>query len=392
MRSFEALEPLYPTTRDLHRAALRHIPRFVAAYIDGGSGADAAAARNRHAFDRVTLMPRYGRGGVVPSLETVLFGQAYAAPFGVAPMGLGALVRPRLEERLARAAQAAKIPYVLSAAASADIETVARLAPDVFWFQLFGLPRDDHRVTLDLVRRADIAGARVLVLTVDTPVQARRPNDIRNRLATAGFERRPAILADILCRPSWAAEMLRHGRPGCEIFRRYLPKGASAADLTAFARAEIEGGFTWDFVRRIRDVWPRALVVKGVLHGRDAIEAIGAGADGIIVSNHGGRTFDATPPSLDCLPQIAAACDGKAAVMLDSGLRGGLDIARALASGAATTFLGRPFLHAAAAIGEEGGDYLIRLLQTELRHSMIQLGTSTIEELASIERGRAYQA
>jgi L-lactate dehydrogenase (cytochrome) len=391
-RSFDALEPLYPTTADLHRGALRHLPRFVADYIDGGSGANAASIRNQRAFESMTLTPRHGRGVIAPELAVPLFGQAYAAPFGVAPMGLGALVRPRLEARLARAAQAARIPYVLSTAASAGIETIAHLAPDVFWFQLFGLPRDDHRVTLDLVRRAERAGAKALVLTIDTPVQARRPTDLRNRLGTAGFERRPRILLDILRRPGWASEMLLHGRPGCEVLRPYLPSGATAAELTTFARSEIQGGFSWDLVRRIRDLWPRALVVKGLLDRRDAAQAIAAGADGIIVSNHGGRTFDAAPASLDRLPEIAASCAGKAAVMLDGGLRSGLDIARAVASGATAAFLGRPFLHAVAAVGDEGGDYLIALLEAELRHSMIQLGTHDSRELATVAPGRAYQA
>ena len=378
--SFSRLEARYPTVADLRAAALRHVPGFVADYIDGGCGENAAVARNRRAFDEVALLPRYGLGTVAPSTEVALFGQSYAAPFGIAPMGLGAMMRPRLEERLARAAQAARIPYVLSTAASAGIEEIARLAPDVFWFQLFGLPRDDHRVTFDLIGRAERAGAKALVLTIDTPVQARRPQDLRNRLG-ASFRPRPRMLVDMARRPLWLADVLRRGRPGCEVLRPYLAPGASARDLTAFARSEIQGGFTWDLVQRIRDAWPRALVIKGVLDQGDAEQAIAAGADGIVVSNHGGRTFDAAPASLAMLPDIAAACGEKVTVMLDSGVRGGLDIARGLALGAQMALLGRPFLYAVGALGEEGGDYLIALLQTELRHTMIQLGAGSVQAL-----------
>lgn len=381
--AFTALEAAYPTVDDLHAAALRKIPRFVADYIDGGSGGNAVLLRNREAFDATVMLPRYGVGAVEPSLDTKHFGHRYAAPFGVAPMGLGALVRPELEMRLAKAAQAANVPYVLSTAASAGIEDIARVAPDVFWFQLFGLPCDDHRVTFDLIGRAERAGARVLVLTMDTPVQARRPKDLRHRLGAA-FAPTPRTLFDMACRPGWLAGMARHGRPGCEVLRPYVPAGATASALNAFARSEIEGGFTWDLVRRIRDAWPRSLVVKGVLGREDAEAAVRAGADGVIVSNHGGRTFDAAPASLAMLPEVVDALAGRAAVLLDSGIRSGLDIARGLALGAQATFLGRPFLHAVAALGDEGGGYLIALLKTELRHSMMQLGAGNTADLRSI--------
>lgn len=382
-RAFKALEAAYPTVPDLHAAALRKIPRFVADYIDGGSGGNAVVLRNRRAFDETVMRPRYGVGAIEPSLDTAYFGHRYAAPFGVAPMGLGALVRPDMEMRLARAAQAANVPYVLSTAGSAGIEDIARVAPDVFWFQLFGLPRDNHRVTFDLIGRAERAGARVLVLTIDTPVQARRPQDLRNRLGSA-FRPTPRMLVDMACRPGWLAGMARHGRPGCEVLRPYLPLGATASTLTEFARSEIQGGFTWDLVRQIRHAWRRALVIKGVLGAQDALAATRAGADGVIVSNHGGRTFDAAPASLAMLPEVVAALAGKGAVLLDSGVRSGLDISRGLALGAQATLLGRPFLHAVAALGDDGGDYLIALLKTELRHSMMQLGAGTIADLQSV--------
>jgi L-lactate dehydrogenase (cytochrome) len=378
------IEARFPTVADLHKGARSRVPAFVMESVDGGSGDDAVVRRNRAAFDAVQIVPRHGSGFREPSTTARILGREYAAPFGIAPMGLGALVRPRLEELLARAAQSANIPYVLSTAASASIETIGRLAPDVLWFQLFGLPREDHSRTFDLMRRAGSVGATTLVLTVDTPVQARRPQDLRNRL-TAPFRPGPTALLQMLRRPRWLADIATAGTPGCESLRPYLGENATTTDLVRFARAEIEGGFSWDLVRRIRDRWAGSLVVKGVLHLADAMEAVAAGADGIIVSNHGGRTFDAAPASLDMLPLVSAAVGGEAVVMMDSGVRDGLDVVRSVARGAAMVFLGRPFLYAAAVLGEEGGDYLIALLNEEVERTMCQIGVADIAALVGVE-------
>jgi (S)-mandelate dehydrogenase len=378
------IEARFPTVADLRKGARSRVPAFVMESVDGGSGDDAVVRRNRAAFDAVQIVPRHGSGFRASSTAAHILGREYAAPFGIAPMGLGALVRPRLEELLARAAQSANIPYVLSTAASASIETIGRLAPDVLWFQLFGLPREDHSRTFDLMRRAGSVGATTLVLTVDTPVQARRPQDLRNRL-TVPFRPGPAALLQMLRRPRWLADIVTTGTPGCESLRPYLGENATTTDLVRFARAEIEGGFSWDLVRRIRDRWAGSLVVKGVLHPADAMEAVAAGADGIIVSNHGGRTFDAAPASLDMLPLVSAAVGGDAVVMMDSGVRDGLDVVRSMARGAAMVFLGRPFLYAAAVLGEEGGDYLIALLNEEVKRTMCQIGVADIAALGGVE-------
>lgn len=378
------IEARFPTVADLHEGARARVPAFVMETLDGGSGEDVVVRRNRAAFDALQIVPRHGSGVRAPSTTAHILGRGYAAPFGIAPMGLGALVRPRLEELLARAAQSANIPYVLSTAASASIETIGRLAPDVLWFQLFGLPRDDHSRTFDLMRRAGSVGVTTLVLTIDTPVRARRPQDLRNRL-TVPFRPGPAALLQMLRRPRWLADVARAGMPGCESLRPYLGADATTIDLVRFAGAEIEGGFDWDLVRRIRDRWSGSLVVKGVLHPADAIEAAAVGVDGIIVSNHGGRTFDAAPASLDMLPLVSAAVGSDMVVMMDSGVRGGLDIVRSMARGAAMAFLGRPFLYAAAALGEEGGEYLIALLDEEVKRTMCQIGVADIAALGSVE-------
>ncbi|MDQ0346737.1 alpha-hydroxy acid oxidase [Ancylobacter vacuolatus] len=378
-----AREARYPCVADLVEGARARLPSFVMATVEAGCGDNAVVRRNRAAFDDIALLPRHGFGRCEPSLSVSLFGRDYASPFGIAPMGLGALVRPKLEESLARAAQAANIPYVLSTAASAGLETIGRIAPDVLWFQLFGLPHNDHRCTFDLMRRAGELGVQTLVLTLDTPVRAHRPQDVRNRLAVP-FRPGPAALLQMLGRPRWLADMLRAGPPGCESLRPYVDGPATPADLVRFAATAIEGGFSWALVRRIRDRWPGRLVVKGVLHPADAREARAVGADGILVSNHGGRTFDAAPASLDMLPKVRAA-GGDGAVMVDSGVRSGLDVVRALACGADMAFLGRPFLYAVAALGEEGGDFLIRLLREDVRRTLCQIGVSTCADLGKVE-------
>jgi L-lactate dehydrogenase (cytochrome) len=375
-------ERRFPTVADLREGARRRVPKFAFDYIEGGSDENATLARNRTAFEQVSIVPRYGLGIVDTSTKVDVLGVRYDAPFGIAPMGLGALVWPDMEIRLASAAQAANIPYVLSTAASASIETIAEHAPDVFWFQLFDVPQDDHRITFDLIERARRAQAKALVLTVDTPVQARRPQDIKNGLSVP-FRPRPAVLLNMMMRPRWLSRMASAGTPGCESFRKYLGEHASAASLANYARTEIRGGFAWALIRRIRDAWPGKLVVKGILHPEDAQAAVAIGAEGIIVSNHGGRTFDAAPASMSVLPDIVASVGSRSMVMLDSGARTGLDIVRAAANGAGMVLMGRPFLYSVAALGDHGGSHLAAILKADVDRNMRHLGVNAIDDLRS---------
>jgi (S)-mandelate dehydrogenase len=369
----------YPTVDYLRRRARRHIPHFAFEYADGGSGKeDAGIKRNWAALDAVELVPRYGVMPKLPTCEVELFGRRYNAPIGIAPMGGPSIIWPGGDLHLARAAQRAGIPYALSTAGGATIEDVARVAPDVFWFQLYRLPADDHAVSRDLVNRAEAVGCRTLVLTLDVPVRTTRPREVATGIAGA-FNITPAILAQIMRAPGWAAAILQHGMPRFESLRTYVGANASLNDVIAFARREIQGAFTWDEVRGYRDRWKGTLIVKGIMHPQDAETAVSLGVDGIIVSNHGGRQVEALPASIDVLPAIARQVGKRATVLMDSGVRSGSDIVRACALGAASAFAGKAFLWGLGALGEEGPDYVVDLLIEETQAALGQLGVHGVE-------------
>ncbi len=372
----------FPTYRALQRRARWRVPRFAYDFVAGGVGDGAPnVAHNRAAMDQVRILPRYGVD--VSRIETGvrLFGRDYAMPVGVAPMGNTGLIWPRADAILAAAAQRARIPYVSSTVANVSIEELARIAPDVLWFQLYGLPGDDHRLSFDLVARAERAGAQALLLTVDVPTRQKRVQDVRNGLSVP-FRWRPRTVFDIATSPLWALEILRHGQPRFPNFAPYLGAGAGTADLAAFAYEKMTSGLTWEVMARIRDAWPRALILKGPLHPEDAERAIAIGFDGLLVTNHGGRQLDAAPASVDVLPAIVAQARGRATVMLDGSVRSGLDVARALALGAAGTLAGRAFLWSVAALGEAGGDHATAAFGEEIRGVFAQIGARSPEEAA----------
>jgi len=378
-----ALQRRLPTVDDLRSRSRRRVPKFVFDFVDAGCGDDICLAENRKALDRIKIVPKYGFASVKPRMEVELFGRRYNLPLGISPMGFGGIIWPGTEAALARAAQAAKIPYVLATPACAAIEDIASLAPDVFWFQLYQTPANDFQVALDLVSRADAAGAHVLVITMDVPVRGKRPKDMRNGLANP-FRKDLRTFWDIASSPRWAMTTLRAGAPRCRNFLPYA-EGDSASLLAKAVEREIKGAFTWEFVRRVRAVWPRALVVKGVLSPVDAQAAIEAGADGVIVSNHGGRVLDAAPAAIDVLERIVSVVDGRAEVLLDSGIRTGLDVTRALARGAKMAMAGRPFLFGLGALGPSGAGHVIDLFDSEIRMALGQLGCADCSAAGRLE-------
>jgi (S)-mandelate dehydrogenase len=370
----------YPTIADLRRRARRRVPRFAFDFVDGGCGENEARDGNRCALDAVKLVARYGLGSGAVSTELELFGRRYAAPIGIAPMGMGGLLWPKAERHLATAAQAMRVPYVLSTPASASIEEISKIAPDAFWFQLYGSPGNDNRITFDMVRRAEAAGAHVLVVTIDTPVRAKRPQDWRNNLAVP-FKPNLRTIFDIATSPLWALEVLRKGTPCPENFRAYAGADAKNGDVSLCSSRELRGGFAWETIERVRKLWPRALVVKGIIHPDDAMRALGLGADGIVVSNHGGRTLDAAPAAIDMLPAVVERVGGRLTVLMDSGIRTGLDVVRALALGAKCVLAGRPFLFAVAALGDRGGTHALEFFSEEIRMAMGQVGARSLAAL-----------
>jgi L-lactate dehydrogenase (cytochrome) len=360
------------------------VPHFAFEYGDGGAGfEDAGIKRNWTALDAVEVVPRYGVMPSLPPCDVELFGRRYSAPIGVAPMGGPAIVWPGADAHLARAAQRARIPYVLSTVGGATIEKIGEIAPDVFWFQLYRFAKDNHAIGFDLVRRAEAAGCHVLMLTLDVPVRTTRPRETAIGLAGA-FKLNASMVMQAALSPRWMTALCRYGIPRFANVRAYAGEARSLNELIAFTRREMGGAFTWDEVQKYRERWKGALVVKGILHPQDAEKAVALGVDGIIVSNHGGRQVEALPAPVDALPAIVRQVGGRASVMMDSGVRSGADVARVCALGAATTFAGKAFLWGLGALGEEGPGHVIDLLIDETQAALGQLGAHSVGELRSL--------
>ncbi len=383
-RGGSPLRRRFPTIAYLRERARHHIPRFAFEYSDGGAGADKGIARNWAALDAVELVPRYGVMPALPACEVELFGRRYAAPLGIAPMGGPALVWPGADRFMAAAAQKARVPYVLGTVGGLTIEEAAKIAPDVLWFQLYRMARNDHALAFDLMRRADAAGVHAFVMTVDVPVRTTRPREVVVGLGGGKFSPDLRMIFDMLCAPGWLASLAREGHPRFANLKSYAGANAGTNDVIAFARDEIGGAFTWDEIARFRDRWKRPLILKGIMHPADAARALSLGIDGIWVSNHGGRQIEALPASIDVLPAIAAEVRGRATVILDSGVRSGTDVVRALALGADAAFAGKAFLWGLGALGALGPGHVIDLLRDETRAAFGQIGAHALPEARSV--------
>ncbi|MDP2358724.1 MAG: alpha-hydroxy acid oxidase [Beijerinckiaceae bacterium] len=375
----------YPTAMDLRVRAKRLMPRFAFEYMDGGAGDDLGIRRNWNALDAVELAPRYGRVVQPPACATTLFGQPYAAPIGVSPVGGPGTAFPGAETYLAKAAQAARVPYTLGVLSGIDVEQAALMAPDVLWFQLYRFHREGHRIGLDLARRAAAAGVKALVLTIDTPSRTVRPRETRSGIVNP-FKLTNRLRLDALTSPRWLSSMLRNGIPRFASLAPYMKPQASLAEAADFIRRESGGAFTWDEIARYRDVWKGPLVLKGVLHPADARRALELGVEGLFVTNHGGRQIDALPAAIDALPAIAAEAARRATIIFDSGVRSGVDAARAIALGADAAFAGKAFLWSLGALGEKGPPHFINLLKEDLRAAMGQLGCFEVADLRAVAR------
>jgi L-lactate dehydrogenase (cytochrome) len=380
---FPGLHRRFPTTAYLRRHAPRHVPSFAFEYLDGGAGADGGILRNWHALDAVELVPRYGVTTALPPVEIEVFARRYSAPIGVAPMGGPSLVWPGADEYLAAAAQRARIPYTLGLVGSLTVEKAAEIAPDVLWFQLYRCSRNEHAIGFDLVRRADAAGVHVLVLTLDVPVRTTRAREVAAGV-TSPFRPDLRMLGGIITSPGYLKSLWKHGQPRFGNLKPYTGASADVNEVVSFVRREMGGAFTWDEVARYRERWKRPLVVKGILHPQDAEKCVSLGVDGIIVSNHGGRQVEGLPASIDVLPAINRAVAGRATIMLDSGVRSGLDVVRALALGADLAFAGKAFLWGLGALGAKGPGHVIDLFIDEMKSAFGQIGARRPAEARAV--------
>lgn len=338
-----------------------------------------ALERNESAFHRYRMVPRYLTDISNRDQSTMLLGRRYSSPFGIAPTALAGLFRPGADLMLAEAAAAANIPYVMSAISDASLEAAARIAPDHTWFQFFGAR--DAKITEDLIRRSCDAGLGTLVLTVDSPVNAKRERNLHN-----GFgwptKLKPAVQLEALRHPAWIAGYLRHGgTPKFENWAPYAAAGASANEIIDLVQSQTPSTQTWRDLETYRRLWPRRLVVKGILCPDDAVRAANLGVDGVIVSNHGGRQLDCAPAPIEVFPAIRAAVGDRLTLMLDSGVRRGSDILTAWCLGARFVFVGRATLYGVVAGGRSGVRRAIDILRDEIDLVMGQLGCRTLEQL-----------
>jgi (S)-mandelate dehydrogenase len=373
---------------DLHRMAKRRLPKIAFDFIEGGLEDERGLERNTSAFHKHRLLPRYLVDVSKRDQSATLFGRTYASPFGISPTGGVSLFRDGGDLMLAEAAHDANIPYIMSGASNASLEKAARVAPDNTWYQLYA-PRDPQ-VCDDLIRRTADAGLGALVLTVDTPVGAKRERNIRNGFANVrgglfqALSLKPAILAEALTHPGWILEYLRHGggTPMLENWQPYAPAGSNAEAVYKHSGSlRPFNAQTWRDLENYRRLFPRNLVIKGIMDPADALRAAEVGCDGVIVSNHGGRQLDQAPASLDVLPAVKAAVGDKMTVMLDSGVRRGADILIALCLGAKSCFTGRPTLYGAAAGGLAGVKKAISILRGEIDLVMGQIGCPSLDQL-----------
>jgi len=368
----------YPSVDDLRNKAKKRVPRFAFEYLDGGCNEDVSITRNTSEIREVQLQPRYLRNQGVSSAKTKVLGMEFDAPFGIAPVGLQGLMWPNSPAILAKAAHKHNVPFILSTVTTMDIEKASELTEGKAWFQLYN-PVDDI-VRDDILDRAKAAGCPVLVLLCDVPTFGYRPRDFKNGLALPP-KMSAANILQILGKPTWAFNTLKYGQPTFETLKPYTPEGLNLKQLGAFMDKTFSGRLNEERIKPIREKWKGKLVLKGVASERDTEDAIRMGFDGIIVSNHGGRQLDAAQSTLRSMQEIVAKYNDQIEIMMDSGLRSGPDIARAMACGAKFTFLGRSFMYGVGALGNKGGDHTISILKTQFKQVMDQLCCERVEDL-----------
>ena len=363
---------------DLRMLAKRRLPKLIYDFIEGGVDSEEGLVKNEDAFRKRALVPRYMVDVSKIDQSTELFGKTFSMPWGIAPTGGVGNYRWGGDMMLCRAARDANIPFIMSGASNAPMEQMAEEAPEHGWYQLY--TAKDREIAHDMIRRADALGIPALVVTVDVPTSGNRERNRRN-----GFGR-PLKLSlatkiDALTKPLWMKDYLTHGLAMCSNWQKYAPPGANAEGVAEFMSQQLPTSVTWDDIKKYRELWPRKLILKGVMRVDDAVKAADLGVDGLILSNHGARQLDRAPSALDVLPAVDAAVGDRITLMLDGGVRRGSDILTALASGAKFVFMGRPTLYGCVAGGQPGVTKAAVLLRDEMNKIMAQMGCPSIDQL-----------
>jgi len=363
---------------DLRRLAKRRLPRAIFDFFDGGAEDEVTLRENRAAFGRVRLLPRVLVD--VSRIQTTvdLLGKPAALPLAIAPTGGISAGRAGAELILARAAKAWGVPFTMATPSAFSIERVAQEVGGRLWFQLYAVRDQEFRKRL--VERAKNSGYEAILVTVDLPVSGKRERDPRNGFHTP-YSPNWRNSRDVIFKPAWALEMLRHGLPGMANLEGYKFSTPAGTDIVTAVGREMDAGLDWEYIKRLRELWPGKLLLKGVERPDDAERAAAVGCDGVVVSNHGGRQLDGASSTLEALPAVASAAGKKLTVLLDGGVRRGVDILKARALGAQAVLTGRATLFGAMAGGEPGARRALEILSTELVRAMQLCGTRSVAEI-----------
>jgi (S)-mandelate dehydrogenase len=363
---------------DLRLMAKRRVPRAIFDFFDGGAEDETTLRGNRAAFERVRLLPKVLVDVSKVDTKVDLFGKPSALPLAIAPTGGISAGRAGAELILARAAKAWGVPFTMATPSAFSIERVADEVGGRLWFQLYCVR--NLAVRNQLVARAKAAGYEAILVTVDLPVSGKRERDPRNGFHTP-FKANWRNSRDVLFKLDWLLEYLSHGRPGMANLEGYPFSAQSGVDIVTAVGREMDAGLDWEYIKQLRGLWPGKLLLKGVERPDDAERAAAVGCDGLVVSNHGGRQLDGAAATLDALPAIAAAVGSKITVLLDGGVRRGVDILKARALGAQGVLTGRATLFGAMAGAEPGARRALEILQTELVRAMQLCGVRSAAEI-----------
>lgn len=368
------------TVDEFKTVAERRVPRMFFQYADSGAYTEGTYRDNSTDFGKIRLEQRVGRNIVTRSLATTMLGQPVSMPLALAPTGAAGMQAADGEIKAARAAEKAGIPFTLSTVSICSIEDVAAATTKPFWFQFY--VRKDRAFNERLIDRAKAAKCAAIVVTLDCQLGGQRHKDVRNGL-TVPLKMTPKFVAELAMKPAWALAMLQTPRRTFGNFAGHVPGANTVAELAAWMGEQDDLTLNWEDFRWIKQRFGGPLVAKGILHADDARQAVAHGADAIIVSNHGGRQLDGAPSSIRVLPKIVDAVGGRCEIYLDSGVRSGHDMLKAVALGARAVFIGRPFLYGLGVAGEAGVSRVIEIIRDEADRTLGLMGETDVTTLGA---------